>query len=299
MRNKIDFVVATYNPDKEVFSECIESIKNQVNNIIVIDNASNFDISTILDQVEIENKEFKIIKLKENKGIAYALNRGIELSLESNSDYILISDQDTIYPQNYINEMLSVFEKSTDHNIVAIVPLFADVNKKRENEGFYKETLFGYKKFYPKKGTYSVFQAISSGMILKTKNLKKIGLFNENLFIDWVDFEWCWRANKKGYKILGNADVLITHSLGNQKVNLKYREVNLRNPIRHYYITRNAFYLALYDKNLTFLQKFFLFVLSFKYLIGYPLLSKPHIKNLSYVFKGFFHGILGKLGKLK
>lgn len=37
---------------------------------------------------------------------------------------------------------------------------------------------------------------------------------NERFIIDWVDFEWCWRAREKGYQIIGNANVLITRQLG-------------------------------------------------------------------------------------
>jgi len=51
---------------------------------------------------------------------------------------------------------------------------------------------------------------------------------NEDLFIDWVDFEWCWRARKKGYKIIGNANVVITHQLGDAAVTIGRKDEEAR-----------------------------------------------------------------------
>lgn len=129
------------------------------------------------------------------------------------------------------------------------------------------------------------------------KALQDIGLMDSKLFIDWVDLEWCWRARAKGYQIIGNADVEIQHQLGDRSKNLGFREVNLRSPMRHYYITRNAFYLALYSSDLDTWHRINLFFKSFRYIIGYPALSKPHLKNLRAVLLGFYHGLTGRLGK--
>ena len=144
-----------------------------------------------------------------------------------------------------------------------------------------------------------VEKTLSSGFFYSREVIEKIGLKNEDLFIDLVDWEWCWRARKKGYKIIGNADVIIEHQLGDSSKDLGFREVNLRSPMRHYYITRNAFHLALRDKSLDILHRITLFFKSFRYIIGYPLLSKPHLTHLKYVMLGFWHGIVGKLGKLE
>lgn len=179
-----------------------------------------------------------------------------------------------------------------------MTPLFKDIVGNNENEGFISKGLIGFKKINPKNGLHEVFQTIASGKILNSKYLDDVGLMDENLFIDWVDLEWCWRAGKKGYKIIGNADVIITHQLGDEATNLGFREVNLRSPIRHYYITRNAFYLALNDKSLDLIHRITLFFKSFRYVVGFPILSKPHLKHLKYVLLGFWHGITGKLGKL-
>jgi len=192
--------------------------------------------------------------------------------------------------------MLEVF--NLYDNVAGVGSRFIDCNK-NYTDGFIALTPIIFKQFYPKFGKHEVMQLISSGTIINAKYLNNIGLMEEKLFIDWVDLEWCWRARKKGYKIIGNADIIIEHRLGNFSRDIGFREVNLRNPIRHYYITRNAFYLSLRDKNLDFFHKLTLFLKSFRYILGYPILSKPHEENLKYVLVGFYHGLFGKLGKYK
>jgi rhamnosyltransferase len=116
---------------------------------------------------------------------------------------------------------------------------------KEKNHLFIKKGFLGFKKIYPINGKHEVFQRIASVMIIKTEFLHNIGLMCEQLFNDWVDIERCWRAIKKGYKIIGNADVIINHRLGSTSNSILYRSITLRNPLRHYYITRNAFFFHL------------------------------------------------------
>jgi rhamnosyltransferase len=290
MFKKVNMVIVTYNPNVELLEKCIFSIIKDIYKVYIIDNQSKELI------IDIDNSKIEFIKLKENMGIAFAQNIGISKSIKDNVDYILLSDQDTIYPNNYILDMIKIYNNS--ENIAAIAPLFNDINQGKKNEGFMKKTFFGNKFFYPNKGQYEVSQLIASGKIINVKYLNDIGMMNEDLFIDWVDYEWCWKAISKGYKLIGNADKVIEHQLGDKAISMGSKEIGLRSPLRHYYITRNAFYLALNTKNLNKIHKIMLYLRSFRYIIGYPILAKPHLIHLKYVLLGFIHGITGKLGKL-
>lgn len=289
---KINTIYITYNAQIELLKKSVESITSQVDKIYIVDNTPGKD--TRLEFFK--NEKMEVIYLEENYGIAYALNVGIKKALQNQVEFIMLSDQDTCYPQNYVYDMLKVF--GMDDTTVAVAPRFVDSNKQGK-DGFIKVAPVVFKQFFPKSGTHEIMQAISSGKILQAKYLGSIGLMSEELFIDWVDIEWCWRARAKGYKIVGNADVVIQHQLGDSSKNLGFREVNLRSYVRHYYITRNAFYLALYSNDLDILHRITLFFKSFRYMVGYPILAKPHFKNLKFVLLGFWHGITGKLEKLK
>jgi rhamnosyltransferase len=283
----IAVVFVAFNPDAALLEKAIESLLNQVNFVIIVDNSP-------VSYLKFENEKVSIKILGENVGIAAAQNIGIAKSIELGAQYIVLSDQDSIYPENYIVSMLPVFDDFP--SACAVVPKFVDTNKKGQ-DGFISINSFFFRRFFPIAGRHQVLQAIASGKILKASTLGAIGLMNEELFIDWVDIEWCWRARSSGFQIIGNADVVIHHQLGDCAKNLVFREVNLRSPIRHYYITRNAFYLALHCECLDVGHRINLFIKSFRYIFAYPILSKPRLLHLNAVLKGFLHGTTGKLGR--
>ena len=280
----IHCVIVTYKPDIELLARLIESIRHQVEKIYIIDNS--------LDTVrfsDIENFDsIEITYLAKNIGIAAAQNIGIQKALADKSEFILLSDQDTVFPSDYVEDMLPVF--SIYSNAAAVVPRFVDSNKVSQ-DGFIFEHPFLFQRRFPTSEKHEIFQAIASGKILRASALGSIGLMDEDLFIDWVDLEWCWRARKLGYKIVGNADVEIDHNLGDGSINLVFREINVRAPIRHYYITRNAVYLALHSDSLDLNHRVVLFFKSFRYLFGFPILAKPRFQNLKAVTVGFIHGV--------
>jgi rhamnosyltransferase len=288
---KIFGVIITYKPNMAILEKCIHGLKNQLAKIIIVDNTPGK--CEILENLK-TFPNIEVIYLADNYGIAYAQNVGIKRALEEKADYILLSDQDTVYPPDFVEKMLECFK---DEKVAAAGPLYLD-RITGKIQPFVKKGLFGFKKIYPKSGKHEVLQLIASGTIIKAKCLNDVGLFNNDLFIDWVDLEWCWRAIKRGYKIIGNADVMINHRLGDNVKNIGFKILTQRSPLRHYYITRNAVYLALRCNSLDILHRITLFLKSFRYILGYSIFMKPHTKNLKYTLKGFYHGIIGRLGKL-
>lgn len=282
-------VYITYEPNVDLLSRSLLSLKDQVDTIFVVDNASSCFLGDLFEN----DSNIHLIRLNKNQGIAAAQNVGIRKAQALNFDYIMLSDQDTLYPSDYISTMLPSFK--IKDNVAAVAPRFID-NNKSYSDGFISTDSIFFAQFHPISGNHEIQQCIASGQIIRVGALASIGLMLESLFIDWVDIEWCWRARAKGYSILGNADVTIAHQLGDEAVNVGFRQVNLRSPMRHYYITRNAFYLALYKSYLPLTKRVVLFIRSFRYLVSFPLLAKPRGKNLKAVVLGFLHGILGKLG---
>lgn len=284
-------VFVTYNPDVDLLSKAIESIRRQVDHLFLIDNSPG---SSKIDCFAAE--DITVVILGANLGIAAAQNVGIQRAIACGAEYLLLSDQDTVYPEHYVSSMLAVFDEFPLAAVV--VPRFIDSNK-TSSDGFISISKFFFRQFFPVSGRHKIFQAIASGKIIRVSTLPIIGLMDETLFIDWVDLEWCWRARARGYEVIGNADVSILHQLGDLSKNLGFREVNLRSPMRHYYITRNSFFLSLYSKDLDSLHRINLFFRSFRYLVGFPILSKPRLENLKAVLSGAYHGVTKKLGKFE
>ena len=124
---------------------------------------------------------------------------------------------------------------------------------------------------------------------------KQLNGFDELLFIDGVDRDYCIRANKSGYRVLLVKDVQLEHQLGDMRCkNIfgKTIHVTYHTPMRKYYMTRNVIYL---DKKLSEHRS----IIYVSKLIMKTIVYEPHkIRNIRYIIKGIKDGIHMR-GKLK
>lgn len=293
---KLYSIIVIYNHNKDILSSVIESLINQVNKIIIVNNN--------LNEYEYKKKTsiIKVLNLYDNKGIAYAQNIGINIAINEGADFILTSDQDTIYPDNFVKEMLDFYDKYKNHyKIGAISPLFRDLNSKRKIEPVLILKNKKIKKVYDVNSLNEcaiVSHVISSGMIIPASVLKEIGLMKEELFIDWVDTEWCWRARESGYEILQNTRVIINHHHGDNSIKFaKFTLIN-HNDRRKYYRFRNGLYLLLYGKYDLYI-KYYIFISLLK-MIFLHYLYRRNINNFfKIIIKSIIDSSNKKMGQVK
>lgn len=282
INKKIYAVIICYNAEYSLLCETISSISDQVDSVIIVNNDSfQYDFSAF--------SKIKNIVLNKNYGIAYAQNVGISKAIVEGADFILLSDQDTIYPENYISQFLPYLNEGKAQ---LYCPIFFDnvknvyspiMIKKFKSVSFVNEPTF-------------VQHAIASGSIIDVDCLNKVGLMDENLFIDYVDFEFCWRLTNCGYKILTVPSIIINHQLGDGTKKILNKHVTLRSDIRYFYILRNGFYLAFHCKYLSFLEKLSLLKRTISFSCGVFLL-KHNFKSIRLIFTALYDGITSKLGK--
>lgn len=222
-------IIVLFNPELVLLKDVINSLEKQVDIIICINNGNN---------VEFKHPKILIKNLNANKGIAYAQNIGVNIAKDLGAKYILFSDQDTVYPENYISEMKNSIKM---YDKVILVPSFYNLNRGQIEP----ISLTMSKSVVPKLNTqYEVFHAISSGTFVSMSSFIDIGYYEEKLFIDWVDFEWCWKARHKGYKIICIPKIQIKHSLGDIVKSVLGKKITLRSQFRYYYMIRNCLYLS-------------------------------------------------------
>jgi rhamnosyltransferase len=80
---------------------------------------------------------------------------------------------------------------------------------------------------------------MTSGSLIRTG----LGFFEEKLFIDSVDNEYCLRLRKNGYKIIRVNHAVLNHQLGTLRKNWLGFSTIVHPASRRYYITRNMFYV--------------------------------------------------------
>lgn len=227
-------IIVLYNCNIEKFSYVLQGIINQTDYLILVKNDN-----TIFPLNLLNNSKIHLIDLHNNFGIAYAQNRGVEYARKLQAKYLLFSDQDTIFPENYISMMK---EKICSYQLNTIfAPVFFN-NTKNQIEPLattIKESVIPISS-----QPISVLHAISSGTVISLIDFEKIGFFDEDLFIDYVDFEWCWRARHFGYSILCFPDIQINHNLGDNYKILFGKKVTIRSNFRYYYMIRNGLILS-------------------------------------------------------
>jgi rhamnosyltransferase len=91
-------------------------------------------------------------------------------------------------------------------------------------------------------------QLITSGSLLNLNVFKQIGQFDETLFIDGVDTDYCLKSRMAGFRLICFNNIVLDHRIGlvSQYRSLKSGAMtsrSLHSPIRLYYMTRNYLYL--------------------------------------------------------
>lgn len=236
--NSVAAVIITYNVENN-FKDRINKLKGKVDEIIVVDNGSKPETINMLRELE---KETTIIYLEKNKGIAYALNKGIKYSIEKGYDWVLTLDHDSIVTDDMVNNMLKCYEgfdEKLKEKVAMLVPIHVE-EKEHENNDIINNEESASKSYT------EVLTEITSGALTKVSIYKKVGLYDERLFIDLVDHDYCLSLNKKGFKIIQVNSAVLIHNLGDSiKKNilgLKMIPTN-HSPLRRYYMSRNRHYI--------------------------------------------------------
>lgn len=223
---KVVGVVVLYHPDEETYANICTYLPN-LEVLYALDNTENPEPGIAHKIAELPN--VKYIPFHDNKGLSYALNYA--LNQANGQTFLLTMDQDSAFPPYMLDRYISSISDMANRDDIA---MFA-VN------------YTGLKEAKNLHGSHFVKAAITSGSMVNVDIARKIGGFDENLFIDEVDDEFCYRAGENGFKILLMSDIKLTHHLGNPRQYniLGYRFTVLNHsPIRKYYIVRNRLYVA-------------------------------------------------------
>lgn len=70
-----------------------------------------------------------------------------------------------------------------------------------------------------------------------------VGMMDEELFIDYVDTEWCLRCLNYGILVHIIPDIEMVHAIGDKSVKICGINIPIHSPVRRYYRVRNAFLL--------------------------------------------------------
>lgn len=216
--------IVTYNPDIVRLQENVLAIKPQVELVYIFDNGS-------LNGTELQSlicDKVILIKNDENKGIAYALNRLFERAREDEFEWLLTLDQDSICANSFIERVRDKMD-------------YADsITTWRRDNNYHTTEMTEDNKIK------EVDRCITSGNLVRINAWEQINGFNERLFIDMVDVDFCFRLREKGKKIVRIGFYGLEHQMGDgTQFKLLGKNIYIGNysAFRKYYIARNMVYV--------------------------------------------------------
>jgi rhamnosyltransferase len=297
-------VIVCYNPEIERLENLVEVLAQQTAGVILVDNASDTDITSLLDNSKTSN--VFILSLPENFGIATAQNVGIEWAIQHEATHIYLSDQDSLPSSSLIAELLPAFLLGGWTHVAAVGP--ATVDERTGQVSFFVVERSGVpRQWHPTtrdenvKKTVEVAFLIASGTLLSVEAIKHIGGMRSRYFIDHVDREWCFRARKAGYVLLGVPGARMTHRLGDEVKQVWFfglRQVTYHSPLRSYYLFRNTL-LMLRDVSMPWWWRG-VFIWCLIRRAAYFLVFATHrTVRLRRMFVGLIHGFRGLGGRFE
>jgi rhamnosyltransferase len=294
---KIISVVVTYFPDWVRLYERLERLATQVEDIVLIDNGP----SDVGDQaMALEPYKCHRISLGDNYGIARAQNAGMDWAIAQGATHVMLLDQDSDPAPDMVDRLLEAVAEIARHGEkpAVIAPRFQDERMEKLAPFFVVDGLRVASRWCAEGEKYvPIDAAIASGSLLAAETLKAVGGMREELFVDFVDMEWCMRARSLGYQSYGVCDAVLHHSLGESPRSLLGRKVAHHSPLRSYYFVRNAVWLMrqgcvpLAWKLAVGRQ------LTLRYLF-YGFTVAPRLAYVRMMTLGVLHGLRGRLGRL-
>ena len=251
----ITSITVAFNPDPCRLTAQLSALRDQVDEIVIVDNGSSQPIKTILVQPETATlidgaSRFNIIVLAENQGIASGFNIGIETARKQGAEFVLLLDHDSVPAPDMVSKLCAGYQQASSEGatggVAAVGPRIVDARDKHEfpfiRLGWFRNQHIRCADSH--ENLVACDFLISSGCLIAMNALDKIGGFDEALFIDSVDLEWCFRARNAQFSLYGICDAKLDHRLGDhRRAVLNKLFLVVHSPLRIYYITRNRILL--------------------------------------------------------
>lgn len=234
----VSAVVVCYHPEPEILRQLIQALLPDVHQVWLVNNGASGDLPNDL------GPQVQRIELGANMGVAAALNVGFDNAYAAGADAVIGFDQDSEPPQGLVAQLRFDWNLEAQHQpdlrFGAMGPATSD-----RDAAHLLTTFAPYnwirQRIRPLPGKrWNVDHLITSGCLIPHDVWKTTGPMNDDLFIDWVDVEWCGRARLAGYTLLMDGDAVLRHRIGNRSQALFGRHFHVHAPFRHYFVLRNA-----------------------------------------------------------
>lgn len=252
--------IVLYHPILSRLKENLERLLKANKPIVCFNNGC--DVACMEYLKNLHKRNVYVIGNGNNQGIAFALNRIMAFAEEGGFEWVVTLDQDSIVDDLYFYEIDMRLNNLKD-NIAIVCPKIVD------NRRIYPAN----KIVAEMNDDHYVKMCITSGGCTRVAAWKSINGFDDYLFIDLVDNDFCKRLDIAGWKMLRMFNVELNQEFGNitprnekitniikkiccaihnQKLAVNISKLAYKktvSPMRIYYSNRNILYLNKKLKN--------------------------------------------------
>lgn len=223
--------IVLFHPDMDRLRQNIEAIVDQVHEIVLINNGcENLEA---VDDIIGEYTNIALINNAGNIGVAAALKQIMEYAIIHGYDWVLTLDQDSVcFPG-----LMEAYSRWTD------IPDAGIFTCNIIDRNFTVDPCFGEGECIKE-----ITQCITSGSLIRVSAYQETDGFDEQMFIDSVDFDICINMRRHGYKIIRANYNGVLHEVGHgRNVKIIFKDyISYNHPAsRQYYMARNHKYLVM------------------------------------------------------
>jgi rhamnosyltransferase len=292
---KVIAVMCEMNPDVPLLKESLQSMRGQAESVIIIDNSNKPEIKEALKKAVAEFGNFvTVVWNPHDIGNSGSFAQGARLAVAQGAEWVVTINDDTILAPGTIETMFKAYRAlpaETQKSIGLITPNLTTIRGLAFPDGDPVVNDDG--------GT-------AEGQLVKTSIFPIVGYWNELLFIDYVDGEFCCRVQMHGFKTLLVPKAVVATRYG-QPILRKFlwKTANVPNykPYRYYFMCRNSIYLYIRNfrtyilRNNHWYDAFWALIIP-RYLIKMVLFEDNRKAKLRAVWRGFWDGLRGRMGPM-
>lgn len=284
-KSRIISLVTLYNPqDKHINN--VDNLILQSDLVIVCDNSNDSHCNCFTDKD-------RCIYLHWGKN--YGLSKAFNLVLKNSDikwndeDIVIFFDQDSILPDNHIKALWKEYEylEKIGIKVGCIGPVYFDSSTgKDEIPKMYRRIT---------ESVITVDSIVTTSMLCKYKTIKDIKFWNEEIFLDMADWDFCWRLIYSGYSVCMTNKTILKHSVGDGVKKIGIFRLRVGKPFREYYQIRDC--LKLLTKKYTpFKYRVrFIGMLTLRNIL-HIIFFKNRINRGKFILRGIIDYITGKGG---
>jgi rhamnosyltransferase len=279
--------------------EALQRQSQHLEEIIVVDNASTDDTQQILSA---KYPQVTVLSLSANLGVGGGFSAGLAYAaIQKQYDWVWLLDDDSVPKDDAIETLLRGLQSGngSSEDIAILAPLPVHPGSGQPYPGLFWRS--GWVQPSPEllsRPVCFVDAVISSGSLVRREAVEKVGLPRQDFFMDFVDFEYCLRMRRHGFKVALVCGSVLDHSIGDP------REVtflglsktwNDHAPWREYYFVRNQTF-TIWNFYPDWRSRLFVLRTIIRHAAGTLLFGQQKGACLQMMFVGFQDGRAGRLG---